>query len=69
MAEILSFIFDCRECPDFLWDFNIGEFNCNRVKERQIEDLHLIPEWCPLTLIPSFNRLGRNGRVIKKVIE
>ena len=69
VAEILSFIFDCQECPDFLWDFNAGEFKCNRVKDRQIEDLHLIPEWCPLTPKSSFNWPDKDSRVMKKVIE
>lgn len=39
---------DCRECPNFLWDFEAGRFLCERAKDRKVEELHLIPDWCPL---------------------
>lgn len=38
---------DCRECPNFLWDFEAGRFLCERARDRKVEDLHLIPDWCP----------------------
>ena len=39
---------DCRECPNFHWDFEVGRFLCEKARDRQVEDLHLIPDWCPL---------------------
>ena len=39
---------DCRECPNFLWDFEEGCFVCVKARDRQVEDLHLVPDWCPL---------------------
>lgn len=41
-------LIDCRECPNFHWDFEAGRFLCERARDRQVEDLHLIPDWCPL---------------------
>ena len=41
-------ISDCRECPHFWWDFEAGRFYCSMAEQRQVEDLHLIPDWCPL---------------------
>ncbi len=38
---------NCRECPNFLWDFETGRFHCEGVTDRQVEHLHLIPDWCP----------------------
>jgi hypothetical protein len=42
---------DCRECSYFGWDFELGRFLCESAKDCQVEDLHLIPDWCPLTNI------------------
>jgi hypothetical protein len=39
---------DCRECSSFRWDFESGRFLCENAKDWQVEDLHLIPDWCPL---------------------
>ena len=39
---------DCRQCPNLLWDFEAGRFYCVKAEDRQVEDLHLIPDWCPL---------------------
>jgi hypothetical protein len=39
---------DCRECANFHWDFEEGRFFCERARDRQVEDLHIIPDWCPL---------------------
>ena len=69
MAEVLMFISDCRECPDLYWDFKTGRFNCIKVEGVQIDDLHLIPDWCPLTSKSSFNRSGKKTRIMKKIIE
>lgn len=40
---------DCRECANFHWNFEEGRFFCEKAGDRQVEDLHLIPEWCPLS--------------------
>jgi hypothetical protein len=39
---------DCRECSYFRWDFELGSFVCENARNWQVEELHLIPEWCPL---------------------
>jgi hypothetical protein len=39
---------DCRECSFFRWDFESGRFLCENAKDYKVEELHLIPYWCPL---------------------
>jgi len=39
---------DCRECANFRWDFEAGRFLCEKAGDRQVEDLHIVPAWCPL---------------------
>ena len=49
MKKKRQLIHDCRECPNFHWDFVEGRFFCERAKDKQVEDLHLIPDWCPIS--------------------
>ena len=44
----MTLIQDCRECENFIWDFGVGRFKCTIQENKLIEDLHIIPEWCPL---------------------
>lgn len=47
---------DCRECRNLYWDFDAGRFTCEMAKEMKIEDLHRVPEWCPLYDMANANR-------------
>ena len=39
---------DCRDCKKFVWDFNLGQFKCAIKRNKKIEEIHIIPSWCPL---------------------
>jgi hypothetical protein len=39
---------DCRDCQHFFWDFNLGQFKCAIQDNEKIEEIHIIPDWCPL---------------------
>ena len=39
---------DCRECENFIWNFDVGRFQCTIFENQLIEDLHIIQDWCPL---------------------
>ena len=39
---------DCRDCQNFLWDFDLGQFMCALNRNKTIEEIHTIPNWCPL---------------------
>jgi hypothetical protein len=52
---------DCRECSYFRWDFELGIFICENARDWQVEDLHLIPDWCPLTKNKSAAISGRGS--------
>lgn len=44
----------CRKCP-FLVDFNYKYFElyCDKHREKHIENIDIIPEWCTLEEISS----------------
>jgi hypothetical protein len=44
---------DCRECSNFRWDFNLGQFKCTIQENTKIEEIHIIPDWCPLPDAPK----------------
>lgn len=51
---------DCRECENFLWDFDVGRFKCTIQENKLIEDLHIIPDWCPLPEAPQSNKSNKH---------
>ena len=57
MKQRMKLIQDCRECEDFIWDFDLGRFKCVIRDDKMIEDLHIIPDWCPLLETPKINSL------------
>ncbi len=48
--EIYLLISKCKECPycDKKFD-TFEEGNCKLMRMEKIEDIHTIPEWCPLS--------------------
>ena len=53
---------DCRECENLIWDFDVGRFKCIIQENRLIEDLHIIPEWCPL---PEPHKIAKSNNLFK----
>ena len=53
MKKKIKAIQDCRECENFIWDFDIGRFKCVIRDNKMIEDLHIIQKWCPLREDPK----------------
>ena len=56
MKQKMKLSQDCRECENFIWDFDVGRFKCFLRENKLIEDLHIIPAWCPLLGVPKFNK-------------
>jgi hypothetical protein len=59
---------DCRECSYLRWDFKEGRFLCDKAWDWQIEELHLIPKWCPLTNTESA-AISTKNKALKQTSE
>jgi hypothetical protein len=46
-------------CENLIWDFDIGQFECTGHENRPIDDLHIIPDWCPLLEVPKAFNTGK----------
>ena len=48
MEQQRTEIQDCRKCENLIWNFDFGRFQCTILANQLVEDLHIIPGWCPL---------------------
>ena len=42
----------CKECPFLQWDEEVNEYYCSK-KDREIDDVSFIPDWCPFLVEES----------------
>lgn len=59
MNQEMIRIQDCRMCENLIWDSDMGQFECTGNENRPIEDLHIIPDWCPLLEAPKVYNTGK----------